>query len=366
MGDGRLLFNIMHIFFHKIPKTSDSQYRGIGFYTRYLVEALQKEGVEMGFFSAESELIHQPSIINHQSEFILHYPFISPYFHTSPYRSKFKRMITVHDLIPLKFPKLYPSGIKGKIKWQINKRIIQKAEAIIADSLTSKNDILSYCWPISAQKIHIVPLAADSTYKPLKIKKMPTNLRTYEPINLQNFVLYVGDVNPSKNLPMLIKACVDLKLPLVLVGKKITEKNYDKNHPENKDLAEVQKLAIKNPKLIFPLGFVSDEELVKLFNLATIYCQPSLEEGFGLPVLEAMACGCPAAVSQTSALVEITKTNAFLFDPVSIDSMKTALKEAFSNQKKRKEFSAWGLKRAGEYSWQKTAKQTIEVYKSLI
>jgi len=175
----------------------------------------------------------------------------------------------------------------------------------------------------------------------------------------------VGDVNPSKNLPTLVKACVQLKMPLVLVGSKIVQKEYNKTHPENQDLRYVQQMIKKHPNLIIPTGYISQDDLTSIYNLATVYCQPSFEEGFGLPVIDAMACACPVAVSQTSALIELTKANAFLFDPNSVKSIKKTLTEAMTNKNKQKQFSQKGMVRAGQYSWQKTAQKTIQIYQSL-
>jgi glycosyltransferase involved in cell wall biosynthesis len=346
------------IYFYQLPDGSESRTRGIGFYFNYLIRALKKQNIQVSFFTKEQEAKDHKTVI--------HYPWLHPYFLTAPLLKRCPRVITVHDLIPLKYPKLYPPGLRAKFVWPINKKIIQKADAVITDSLTSKNDIIRFCWPISAKKIHIVPLAPDPLSKPLKSPKMPSQLKNYLTSKLKHFVLYVGDINPSKNVPSLVKACIELKIPLLLVGKKFLQKDYDRAHPENTDLVFVQKAIKNNPELVIPTGFISQQDLTALYNLATVYCQPSFEEGFGLPVLDAMSCGCPVAVSQTSAVIEITKTNAFLFDPNSINSLKQALRESLTNSRKRKKFTQAGLKRAKQYSWQKTAKQTIIVYQKLL
>ena len=357
----------MHIYFPKPDIDSANRYRGIGFYTEHLISSLKKQRTRISYFDQEQAIsVSHPSTIIHQPSTIIHYPFISPYFLTIPHKKRFPRVITVHDLIPLKFPKLYPPGIRGKIKWLVNRRIIQSADAIITDSLTSKNDIASFCWGIDITKVHIVPLAADPIFKPLKNPILPKNLSTYPSTNLSTFILYVGDINPSKNVPLLVKACIKLKTPLILVGKKFIATDYDHRHPENQDLVLIQNLQKKHPNLIFFLGFVSDQELVNLYNLTVLYCQPSWEEGFGLSVIEAMSCGCPTAVSQTSSLVEITKTNAFLFDPSSEESLISAIKEALDNPKKRHTISQAGLIRSKDYSWPKTAKMTLSIYQKIL
>lgn len=348
----------MKIYINDLSLSTESQYRGIGFYTKHLISSLKKDKVNIVFFRDEKEIKDNPKTT------IVHYPSISPYFLNVPAKKRFKRVITVHDLIPIKFPHLYPAGIRGKLLWKINKFIIKNTDAIITDSLTSKNDILRFCWGIDTKKIHIIPLASDSFLKPLKKSQWPHALGDFKN-NLKDFILYVGDINPSKNLPILLKACLDLKIPLILVGKKIIADNYDKKHTENKDLVFVQKMIKKHPKLFKALGFINKEDLLSLYNLTTLYCQPSLEEGFGLPVLEAMSCACPVVVSQTSALLEITKNNAFLFDPNSLDSLKTTLKTALKDKEKRKKLAILGFKRAKDFSWQKTAQKTLKVYKKL-
>jgi glycosyltransferase involved in cell wall biosynthesis len=346
------------VYFHQSSLGEESSYRGIGTYTRNLIDSLKRLRVGVHLFSHEDEVTDASAIV--------HYPAFYPYFITIPMTKKNPRVITVHDLIPVKFPHLYPPGIRGKIRWRLNKKIIQQADAIITDSLTSKNDILTFCWPIDARKIDIVPLAVDPIFKPIKNPRIPKTLRLDNSNNLKRFVLYVGDINPSKNLPLLVKACLELKIPLVMVGNKLAAKDYDRSHPENQDLVFVQKMVKKYPETLFCPGFIDQKDLVILYNQALVYCQPSFEEGFGLPVLEAMSCGCPVAISQTSSLVELTQTDAFLFDPNSKESIVNALGQAIDNKEKRAKIRADNLIKSRNYSWTMTACQTLAVYSQMI
>ena len=121
----------------------------------------------------------------------------------------------------------------------------------------------------------------------------------------------------------------------------------------------------KNPS-VKRLGFVSDEDLNCIYNLATVYCQPSLYEGFGLPVLEAMASGTPVVISKTQALVEIAHDAALIADPDSPEDFAEKIKNLVDSDKLREEFIKRGFKVSETYTWQKTAKATLAVYLNVI
>ncbi len=319
---------------------SASLNRGIGFYTRRLIAQLQTNP-SLQLIKFEKKI---PPGVD-----LVHYPGFNPFQFSFPLINPLPFLVTIHDLIPLKFPTHFPPGIKGKLKWLIQRRLLLSAAGIITDSRSSQKDIIALT-EISPAKVHVIYLAADKIFKPLK----PINK-----FSLPNkFVLYVGDVNYNKNLPELIQVCLANNYPLVLVGKQIVEKDYDRRHPENQDLIKVQSLIQANPKKIIPLGFLPIQDLIMLYNLATVYVQPSLAEGFGLPVLEAMACGCPVLTSQVDSLPEICNGADLKFTPAN-------LRRCWQSPALRLKMSQLGLTQAAKFSWAQTAKETIKVYESI-
>ena len=256
------------------------------------------------------------------------------------------------------FPEHFPPGIRGNLKFQIQKFSLKNTKAIITDSENSKKDLFKYLnYP--KNKIHVVPLAPAEEFKELKIENYKLKIKQKYQLP-EKFILYVGDVNYNKNIPGLIKALSGLKekMSLVLVGKAFKDENL-------KETREILQLinSLKLEKKVLRLGWIPDKDLVAVYNLASVYCQPSFYEGFGLPVLEAMACGCPVVAAKTSSLSEICGSAAVMVDPNDINDMIRGLGEAIN---KREELIKKGLLQAKKFSWQKTAQQTYEVYQKVV
>jgi len=280
---------------------------------------------------------------------------------------KFKNptVVTVHDIIPLLFPQHFPKGVKGWLKWQYQKFRLKQAAQIITDSQSSAQDIHKITH-ISSSKIDSVYLAASDDFKPASQTEQARVRRKY---HLQDkFVLYVGEFNWNKNVVGLTKACLDLEMPLLVAGGRAVDKDYDRSHPENQPLSEFQRLAQDNADLTTTPGYVSQKDLIALYSTATVYCQPSFYEGFGLPVLEAMSCGCPMVCSDKGSLPEVAGKAAFYIkDPYSLGSIEKMLKKALNLSKsQRQKIVKQGLKQANKFSWQKTAQQTVNVYEKTI
>ncbi len=320
---------------------SDSRFRGIGFYLTGLIRELSK--------NPSLQLIKFEHKLNQPAD-LIHYPGFNPFIRSLPLINSCPFIVTVHDLIPLKFPAQFPPGIKGRLNWLIQKNLLRLSRAIITDSYASKQDILRFT-SVPGRKVHVVYLAPDPIFKP-----QPSAHNFNLP---QKFVLYVGDVNYNKNLPSLAVTCLKLNYPLVVVGKQAVIKDYDRHHPENQALVEFQALVAANPGKIIPLGFVGNQDLVKIYNLATVYIQPSLAEGFGLPVLEAMACGCPVLSSRAGSLAEISGNAALQFTPKN-------LQRVWQSAALRQKLSQRGLIQAKRFSWAKAAAQTLKIYEQAI
>lgn len=330
--------------------------RGTGFYIRNLQLSLEKYYPEnkYTYFNRGDSLSKSVGVV--------HYPYFEPFFLTLPIFSKYKSIITVHDLTPLAFSHHFKSGLKGNLKWQIQKRSLKNADAIISDSESSKKDIIKYAG-ISSSKIKVIYLAAGSEFKVLNVKEEAEETRRKYSLP-QKFILYVGDATWNKNLPRLIEAASKINVPLVMVGKALIDKGIDTHNPWNKDLVKVQDLAEKN-KNVFRLGFVPTEDLVLIYNAATVFAMPSIYEGFGLPVLEAMACGCPVVTSKEGSLQEIGGEACEYVDAYDVDSIAAGISEVFNSEDLQQELSKKGLVQSKKFTWEKTARETMNVYQKV-
>lgn len=338
------------------PLQSGHKVRGVGFYLKHLKESLKKyfPQHEYLFFSEKAEINTHIDLI--------HYPYFDPFFVTLPVVKKYPTVVTVHDLTPLLFPKHFSAGLKGKLRWQIQKRNLQNADMVIADSEASKRDIIEIA-KVPESKVKVAYLAAAEYFRKIENKESIESLR--RKYHLPSvFALYVGDVTWNKNLPNLVKAALKSKIPLVMVGKSLVQTDYDKTNPWNTDLVEVQKL-LENEPLITRLGFVSDEDLVNLYNAATVFVMPSRYEGFGLPVIEAMQSGCPVITTKNGSLPEVAGDAASFVEAENVDNIAAVIQRVCMDKELQKELSKKGIERAKQFSWKKTAEQTMEIYKSL-
>lgn len=347
----------MNIAIDESPLYTGHKVRGVGFYLKNLKDALIKSDKRNNyiFFRSKNEI---PENIN-----LIHYPYFDPFSLSLPSERIDQIIVTVHDLTPLKFPKLFPSGIKGKVKWLVQRKRLQKVKAIITDSLASKEDIMSLVG-VSKERVHVVCLAAPEHFVKLKSGEWQKEIRSKYKLP-EKFVLYVGDATPNKNLPRLIEAIKQINIPLVMVGKAIAEPAQNPSNAWNKDLVVVQQ-QIKNNNLLFTLGFVPDDDLVKLYNIATCLVMPSLYEGFGLPVLEAMQSGCSVITSKEGSLPEVADNAAYFVDAYSIESIANGIKTVCEDTELQKDLSEKGIKQAKKFSWKKTAEETIMVYETIV
>lgn len=339
------------------PLKSGHRFRGIGAYTENLSEAL-KNLKKPGF---QIKLIEKGPIP--QEVDLVHYPYFDLFFTTLPLKKPKKTVVTVHDVTPLVFPQHYPPGIKGQLKLRIQKRSLKGASAVICDSINSKKDIAKFL-DYPPEKTFVVYLAASSQFKKISLSEVEIK-KISSRYNLpRKFVLYVGDVDYNKNVLGLVAACKRIKVPLVMVGKQAAQKDFDASHVENQPLLKLIKEFGQDPEVL-RLGFVPDKDLVSLYNLASVYCQPSFYEGFGLPVLEAMACGCPVVSSNRASLREVAGEAALLVDPEDIEEIARALAKLSNNRKLREDLIKKGFKQVKKFSWTKTAQETVKIYEKV-
>jgi len=335
--------------------TSGHKVRGVGSYITSLKDGLARHDKNntYTFFSRRKDI---PRDID-----LVHYPYFEPFFLSLPLFKKAKTVVTVHDLTPIIFPKDFPVGIKGFLKWQIQKRALRNVDAIITDSNASKKDIVTLLG-IPDEKVSVVYLAANNIFRKIAVSKEEKN-KLLKKYNLpEKFGLYVGDATANKNLPRLIDAIIDSNVPLVMVGKALSETAPHTN-PWNRDLVIVQK-KIKNNPLFFPIGFVSNEDLILLYNYATFLIMPSFYEGFGLPILEAMKCGCPVITTKKGSIPEVAGDSAFYVDAYNVANVSEGIRKVFDSENIRQELSKKGFVQASKFSWEEAAEGTIRVYEA--
>lgn len=338
-------------------KSITHKVRGTGFYIENLKKALLQYFPQnkYTFFTRGENLPKDTDLV--------HYPYFEPFFLTLPLKKKFKTVVTVHDLTPFVFPKHFPSGIKGRLKWTVQRLALKNTAAIITDSKCSKKDIIKYA-DISEEKVHVVYLAASEKYRKYKVPSIDYKELREKYRLPEKFALYVGDATWNKNLPRLAQAIKKVNIPLVLVGNALYQKKIDITNPWNKDLVTVQKLINENKNIIV-LGFIPTEELVTLYNTATVFVMPSIYEGFGLPILEAMQSGCPVITSKEGSLPEVAGDAAYFVNSYNVDDIADGINKVYLNEKTRKELSEKGIENAKKFSWKETAEETYKIYEKV-
>jgi len=286
-------------------------------------------------------------------------------FHSSdwlepPTRSA-KRVTTIHDFTVYKYPETFSQrGGHDIVTNQKRKLFFVKnySDRIIAVTQTTKNDAIEIL-KIPEKKISVVYEAADPFY--YKREKIGT-IRVKEKYQVEGrYILCVGTREPRKNLDRAIMAFAELtsKFPdlnLLIAGK----------YGWGEDSAKLKVQSAKLTEKVKILGFVEKEDLACLYSGAETLVYPSLYEGFGLPILDAMACGCPVITSDRGSMKEISGEAAVLIDPVSVKSISGAIAKICTDSNFRTKLSQQSLKKSGEFSWDKTALQTLEVYRTIL
>jgi glycosyltransferase involved in cell wall biosynthesis len=262
-------------------------------------------------------------------------------------------VVTVHDLAFLAHPEAYHASKRRYLDFMTH-RSVHRARRVIAVSAHTKHDLVDR-YHVPPDRITVIPNAADGRYRPADDPETVSRFRAAK--NLPDrFILFVGTLEPRKNLRRLIEAFAsvsaaapDVKLVIVGASGWLTS-----------DLAPLIHRRGLTDRMIFT-GYVSDDELPHWYQAATIFCYPSLYEGFGLPVLEAMACGTPVVTSNTSAIPELAGGAAVLADPTSITALAEALTALLGDPPRQQEMRGASITRAKFYAWDRTARATLDV-----
>ncbi len=297
----------------------------------------------------------QPMALRQAKVDLLHaLAFVAPMVAPTPY------VVTIYDLSFIR----YPAAFRPFNRWYLSNftaQTVKRAKAVITISESTRQDVINFLG-VPPARVHSIYCGADSSFRPLP----PAEVEAFKTAQqLPNtFLLYLGTLEPRKNVDGLIRAYAQLQQqdpttpPLFVAGGK------GWYYQQIFQLVESLKLT---DTVHFP-GYIPQDALPLWYNAATAYVYPSHFEGFGLPVLEAMACGTPVITSTASSLPEITGPNgtAQLIDPGDSQALTTAMAQVINNADLRVEMSNKGIERASHFSWQKTAQETVNIYQQVV
>lgn len=346
----------MTIVIDTIPLQSGHKARGVGRYTRQLATALKDL---VGATSHRILLTSNVGMVDAPD--LVHYPYFDlfhshlPWFPQAP-----QEVVTIHDLTPLRLSTSFRPGIRSGFNLWVQKKLVKRIGAIITDSENSKRDIVEFLH-IPKHRIFVIPLGVEKEFHPLELGIVERVKKQYE--LPKKYVLYVGDINVNKNIPTLINAMKNISLPLVIVSASLLKRSL----PEVKHIEQ----AIAESGLGGRIIRLSNVPLDPGIDLAAIYCgalvyvQPSIYEGFGLPILEAMACGVPVVSSKAGSLPEVVGDAGLLVDP-SVSGIENGIQHLLQHQRLRVDLRRKGLQRAHAMTWEKTARSTLRVYETVL
>ncbi|MBI5555107.1 MAG: glycosyltransferase family 4 protein [Elusimicrobia bacterium] len=268
----------------------------------------------------------------------------------------YKKIITVNDLGFYTFGHDFAKGWHARHMKMMLPLSIKRADKIVAISQATKNQVIDL-FQVAPDKIVVTYLGVSEKYRvipsQIEVKEVLHKYRIEKP-----YILFVGTMDPRKNLVRLIKAFQNVKrqkndLKLVIVGNK-------------GELFSIELDKMVDSGDIILTGYIGEEELVYLYNGASIFTFPSLYEGFGLPILEAMACGTPVITSNVYSMPEVAGEAAILVNPESTDEISAAINRLLQDEPFRKSLIEKGLRRVREFTWEKTAQSTLAVYKEVM
>lgn len=340
---------------------------GIGRYTFNIYTRLQKAGnPDIVFFKGpanKSNSFKDKLLVNFWEQFIL--PFLLLFcrikvFHITknlgiPFVSTARYIITIHDIIPLVMEKEYLQSTLKKLLYLIRlKWAVKRARIIIADSVHTKNDLIKYLG-ISENKIKVIYLGIDNGFRVLVDIDMHCKIKQKYGIE-KPFILGIGSNEPRKNAVRLIKAFQIFKekypsdIQLVIIGKPWLQQ-------------KCESICYNDVSFI---GYVDEEDLVALYNCTEAFVFPSLYEGFGLPPLEAMACGAPVITSNLSSLPELVGDSAVLIDPYNIEQIADAIWRVISDKDFALLLKNKGLEHVRRFTWEKSIRELLELYRECL
>ncbi len=282
-----------------------------------------------------------------------------------PTRARTRTLLTVHDLSFVRDPESAPLSLRRYLN-QVVPRSVARAHHVLADSQATKDDLVEL-YGTAPDKITVLYCGVDPRFTPQKQRGEEERIRRRYKLGHQPYILSLGTLQPRKNYSRLISAFarvadVSRRIDgrptlhnLVIVGKQGWLFDSIK--------ADAARLGVRT-RVIFP-GYVRDEDLPALYRNADLFIFPSLYEGFGLPPLEAMACGTPVVTSNVSSLPEVVGDAGLTVDPTDIYALANAMSRVLQDSRLREEMVEKGLARAAQFTWLRAARQLQQVYRRL-
>jgi len=299
------------------------------------------------------EQIHVPWLLRRERPDVYHAP-----HYVLPPAVRCRSVVTIHDCIHLMFPQYLPNRAAYAYARASMWAAARRSDRILTVSEASKRDILHF-FNVKPEKIVVVYNAIDEHFSATPSEEQVARIRERYQLD-HKFVLYVGNIKPHKNLVRLIEAFSQLRrthddLKLLIIGDEISK------------LPALRRAVHRNKlhKFVRFLGYLKDDTLTVLYRLASVFVFPSLYEGFGLPPLEAMASGTPVVTSNVSSLPEVTGDAAVLVDPYDVDSIADGMRRILDDPRLAEELRIKGLKRAREFSWERSVEKTQRVYREV-
>ncbi len=288
---------------------------------------------------------------------VAHVPYFAP-----PLFPRVPTAVTIHDLIPLVLPE-YRKSVRVRLYTSLVAQAARRAAAVITDSKASARDI-TLLLGVPHHKLRVIYLAADEIYRPMThAPRMRAVLDKYGVRS--SYILYLGGFDVRKNLQTLLTAYAQVArqtrvpTPLVIAGK--LPRGDTPFFPNPRRIAEELNIAAH----VHCIGWVAEEDKPYLYSGAQLFVYPSIYEGFGLPPLEAMACGTPVVASNAASLPEIVENGGLLVDPTDADALATALHDLLTDEEKRYHYGRQAHLQAKKFRWRDTARKTFAVYQEL-
>jgi alpha-1,3-rhamnosyl/mannosyltransferase len=269
---------------------------------------------------------------------------------------KTRAVVTIHDIIHLLYPQFLPSRAALFYARFMIRRALTRADRIVTVSYNTRQDLVDY-FDTPAARIDVIYNGVSPRFHPDVSREEKERVASRLGLTVP-YLLFLGGEKPHKNVQNVVRAFAKARqersLPhsLVLAGPL----------PANPARLEALIAALELTAVVRRPGVVEDADLPGLYAGAEAFLYPTLYEGFGLPVVEAMACGTPVLTSATSALQEIAGGHAFLVDPMDVDAIASGIAQLATDKAVRAEFAELGKKRALDFSWDKAARRTLEVY----
>ncbi len=353
-------------------------YRGIGTYSRNLLLRFARSGMEFVVFCQDAAKGDIPSVdtftlvsanmdplnprgqrafrslVQDSGVDLLHVP--SPW---APSPLSVPLVATIHDVTPL----LYPRSLSPWLRWAYKRRLprtVDEASRIITVSRISHSALTAYTG-VNPAKVRIIHNGVSQEFRPQTDAAVLAAVRRRYSLP-ERFAFWVGDFRPEKNLQFLVQAWhrvqrrLSQPLPLVLAGAQAGQFRRIKKEVDRADMSD---------QIYFP-GFIRADDLAAVYSAATLFVFPSLYEGFGLPPLEAMACGTPCVVSNSSSLPEVTGPAALLFNPMSLESCEDCVVRLLTDARLYEDLRREGLRQSAAFSWDKAAEETLAVYREVL